>query len=140
LDRTQGIIDFWYENSDKFPSFRAEKIAGTSAYRYTSGADDRLQILQADVFSPLLTRELIATPAGVDVVWDRASLVALNPHQRGTYAEMIERLSAPSAQMLLNVFVYNQDEMNGPPFSVPPQAVDELYSDAKGYTRQLLST
>ena len=111
-----------------------------NSYRYTGGADDRLQILQADVFSPLLTRELIATPAGVDVVWDRASLVALNPHQRGTYADMIERLSAPSAQLLLNVFEYNQDEMDGPPFSVPQKAVEDLYSDAKGYTRQLLAS
>lgn len=136
---TQAIIDFFYEQAETLPSFTAEKIAGTSIYRYTAGPQGRLQILQADIYSPKLTREMLGVPNGFDFIWDRASLVALNPHQRATYAQLMDRLLAPRGQQLLNTFTYDQSLMHGPPFSVEPSAVAELYSDAAGYTRKVIA-
>jgi len=135
--------DFFYEQSAAFPSFRAEKIAGTGFYRYIGGDDDRLQILQADIFSPLLTRELVggnAVSDGVAAVWDRASLVAVQPAMRGAYIAAIKRLCGPRTQILLNVFTYDQAAMAGPPFSVTDAHLAELLPAAEGWNIKLLGS
>lgn len=68
--------------------------------------------------------------APLDAVWDRASLVAIDPGSRRRYAERIAAL-APGGRMLLSTFEYDQRLMDGPPFSVPEEAVRELYGDAR---------
>jgi len=135
--------DFFYAQSETFPSFRAEKIGGTGFYRYTAGLDDRLQILQADIFSPLLTRELLGGAAAADgaaAVWDRGSLVAIQPATRRDYLATIQRLCGPRTQTLLNVHCYDQSLMDGPPFSVTDEQLAALLPAADGWTVKLLGT
>ncbi len=72
---TQAIIEFCFEQPATFPNFRAEKLPGESKnHRFVSGDDDRLQIIQIDIFSPSLTRELLKLDSiqGAAAVWDRA--------------------------------------------------------------------
>jgi thiopurine S-methyltransferase len=63
----------------------------------------------------------------VDAVYDRASLVALNPLQRSHYAQLLRRVLPVGCSMLLVAMDYPQHEMNGPPFSVEEQEVRRLY-------------
>jgi thiopurine S-methyltransferase len=63
----------------------------------------------------------------VDAVYDRASLVALNPLQRGHYARLLRRALPAGCPMLLVAMDYPQHEMTGPPFSVDQQEVKRLY-------------
>lgn len=121
--------EFFTENSDTFPKFIAEKVPGTSIYRYST-PDGRLQLIQADIFSKHLSTALLLgqDSAGFDAVWDRASLVALNPHTRPRYVTALLRLLAPDAQYLVNFCEYDQTLMNGPPFSVPETQFRELFS------------
>lgn len=72
----------------------------------------------------------------VDRIWDRAALVALNPEQRVRYAALLTACTRPGARMLLSVFDYPQDEMPGPPHSVPNAEVDALYG--QGWRIELL--
>lgn len=65
----------------------------------------------------------------IDAVFDRASLVALPPDVRPRYADHLRTLLPSGARMLLVTFDYHQSRMNGPPFSVPPEEVDELFAD-----------
>ncbi|MGD8910921.1 MAG: thiopurine S-methyltransferase, partial [Chromatiales bacterium] len=51
----------------------------------------------------------------IDAVYDRASLVALNPLQRKHYARMLCDLMPQSSRMLLVAMDYPQEEMQGPP-------------------------
>ncbi len=61
-------------------------------------------------------------------VYDRASLVALNPNQRLRYARLLAELLPEETPVLLVSMDYPQQEMQGPPYSVPDQQVRELFS------------
>ena len=65
----------------------------------------------------------------VDAVYDRASLVALPGEMRRRYAAHLEQITAGASQLLL-CFEYDQDAMDGPPFSVTDAEVRDLYARA----------
>ena len=63
----------------------------------------------------------------IDVVYDRASLVALPPEMRIDYVTHLSTLLESGQQILLVSFAYNQSEMPGPPFSIPHNEIEMLY-------------
>jgi thiopurine S-methyltransferase len=143
---TQAIVDFFYDEAATFPSWRSEILPGTGVApgrpairRFVAGKDDRLQIVQADIMSPQLTKELLGLGEGFDAIWDRASLVAINPSSRTNYATALLRLGKASSgsgagtgvQQLVNVFDYDQSRMHGPPFCVTEAQVRSLYPKVK---------
>jgi len=65
----------------------------------------------------------------LDAVFDRASLVALDPETRTKYVDHMRSLMATGSRMLLMTFSYDQSEMNGPPWSVSEDEVERLYAD-----------
>jgi len=80
------------------------------------------EIFCGDIFDlPLLDN------ADIDAVYDRASLVALNPEQRRHYAELLVRLLPEKVKMLLVAMDYPQVEMQGPPYSVQTAEVKALF-------------
>jgi thiopurine S-methyltransferase len=64
-----------------------------------------------------------------DAVYDRAALIALPPELRIEYAAHLQTLLAPQAKLLL--VTLHTDAPGGPPFSVPPQEVLNLYRSAQ---------
>lgn len=72
----------------------------------------------------------------VGAVYDRASLVALNPEQRKHYAQMLGQLLPNICPILLVAMDYPQREMEGPPYSVNEVEVRALF--AQNYTVKLL--
>lgn len=83
---------------------------------------DGLQIFCGDFFA--LKPEDIGI---VDAVYDRASLVALPPEMRVDYVFKLATLLPAKVQMLLIAFDYPQHEMQGPPFCVHQQEVEQLF-------------
>lgn len=75
--------------------------------------------------------DFFAVPASatahIGAVYDRASLVALPPSMRAVYAKHLMTLTPKSTKMLLISLDYNADQMNGPPFPVPPTEVIQLF-------------
>ena len=65
----------------------------------------------------------------VDAVYDRASIVALPPDIRRRYAEVLTTQIRPEAPWYLVSFTYDQNEMDGPPHSVPPAEIDVLFGE-----------
>jgi thiopurine S-methyltransferase len=65
--------------------------------------------------------------AGVKAVYDRAALVALPREMRDGYAARMAEILPPGTQMLLVTLEYPQEDMEGPPFSVPLEEVQRLY-------------
>ena len=63
----------------------------------------------------------------IDAVYDRAALVSMPPAKRTAYAKKLLELTASRAEMLLISFDYSQQEMNGPPFSVPVEEIQQHY-------------
>jgi thiopurine S-methyltransferase len=71
----------------------------------------------------------------VDAIYDRAALVALPLSMRKQYAQHLLAIT-DSAQQLLICFDYDQSSMDGPPFSVTEQEVQQHY--AASYQLSLL--
>ena len=65
----------------------------------------------------------------ISAIYDKAALIALPKGQRKRYAQKVLTICNQSTQMLMNTFEYEQDEMNGPPFSVFTDELAELYGE-----------
>ncbi|MCB9969170.1 MAG: thiopurine S-methyltransferase [Geminicoccaceae bacterium] len=70
----------------------------------------------------------------VDAVYDRAALVALPAAMRRRYAAHLTRTTRAAPQLLIS-FEYDQSLMDGPPFSVGGEEINELYADRFEVTR-----
>ena len=80
-----------------------------------------LKIFVGDIFK--LNAELLGP---VDVVYDRAALVALPVDLRDRYAIQVPVITDRAPQLVIT-FDYDQSVMPGPPFSVPEAEVKRLY-------------
>ncbi|MEC7939864.1 MAG: thiopurine S-methyltransferase [Pseudomonadota bacterium] len=89
---------------------------------------DELSVYTGDYFT--------APIQPVDIIYDRASLVALPAEMRVQYVERLKQLLKPGGKILLVTLDYDQDEMAGPPFSVPKLEIDQLFA---GYKITLLN-
>ncbi len=69
----------------------------------------------------------------IDAIYDRAALVALPLETRTRYATHLTSLTGSAPQLLIT-FVYDQNEMPGPPFSVIDEEVRAHYSDSYDLT------
>jgi len=65
--------------------------------------------------------------SGFDGFYDRAALIALPPNLRKKYADTLKTLIVPGGRGLLVTIEYDQNEMDGPPFSVSEDMVRDLY-------------
>ncbi len=65
----------------------------------------------------------------IDVVYDRAALIALPAELRRRYSASLSSLLGVDTQIFLIVTSYDQCEMEGPPFSVDKQEVRALYKE-----------
>jgi thiopurine S-methyltransferase len=82
-----------------------------------------LQLYRGDFFK--LTPPILGETAAV---YDRAALISWAPELRSAYADHIAALLRPRTEMLLITLEYPQEQMPGPPFSVPRAEVEQLYS------------
>ena len=64
----------------------------------------------------------------IDLVYDRAALVALDVLERTKYAEHITHITNGADIVLLSLS-YDQTLMNGPPFSVDTSEVERVYGE-----------
>lgn len=102
------------EFMDQYPhDFSKDSSHGFTIYRSES-----IELWEGDFLK--LPKEKI--PA-LDVVYDKASIVALPPEMREFYAQKILSLCGKETQILLQTFDYEQDEMTGPPFSVDEKEI-----------------
>ncbi len=100
--------------------------AGGKCYQHGT-----LTIFQGDIFA------LDADTLGpVQAIYDRAALIALPAPLRDQYAEQLVALSQAAPQLLITLG-YDQQRMDGPPFSVDLPLITRLYGEH--YAIQLLS-
>jgi thiopurine S-methyltransferase len=105
--------------------FREQQLVAdvTTAGALTLHTAGNLRIFCGDFFA------LDAAQLGaVDAIFDRAALVALPPAMRAAYAAHLATLATPRSRCLLVSFDYPQQEMSGPPFSVPQAEIRSLFS------------
>ena len=69
--------------------------------------------------------------AGVQALYDRAALIAWPPERRADYVARLDRLLSGPRRTLLVTLEYPQEQMQGPPFSVPEREVQTLFAGAR---------
>ncbi len=109
---------------EQFFSEHSLAYSKTSQGNYVSYKSEKLEILLADFFS--LQAEDIGRFTDI---FDRASLIALPAEMRRQYVNQITALQKEGTRTLLITLTYPETEMEGPPFSVTKEEIDELYSN-----------
>lgn len=84
---------------------------------------DRIEIICGDIFD--LDAETLAGCCGV---YDRAALIALPVDMRPAYASHVYGQLPHGCSGLLITLDYPQEQMDGPPFSVPDDEVRSLFA------------
>jgi len=120
-----GIRKALEEFAKEQPSLEIESLSATEKYERFQGKD--ITLLKGDFFD----LDEMATSGRVDAVWDRASIVAIQPELREKYVETISKVLKPGGTILLSVLerrTGSEEGINaGPPFSVPEAEVRRLY-------------
>jgi thiopurine S-methyltransferase len=106
--------DFFVEHG------KEARVAPRDSFQSYRNGD--IEILCGDYFD--LTADMFVE---VRAVFDRAALIAMPPEMRSAYAEKAAELVLPGTGILLVTMEYPDDQMQGPPFSVPEENVRELY-------------
>ena len=81
-----------------------------------------------DIFVGDIFQLSASTLGAIDVVYDRAALVALPEEMRRHYAAHLAEITKLAPQFLIT-FEYDQSEMDGPPFSVIGEEIYRCYGD-----------
>ena len=113
----QALHEFSAENQLAFSREHVDELV-----RWDS-AD--LSVYQGDVFH--LNKKILGPIAAI---YDRAALIAWPKPQRQAYAQHLKSLMSKGTQMLLISMEYEQEKMNGPPFSVAQAEIEALFSDS----------
>lgn len=111
----QAVHEFFHENRIEY------RDAG--AGRFVS---EKIELFCRDFLGSSPAQLAGIGPA--NFIYDRAALVALPAEMRPAYAQNVTRLAARGAVMFLVTFEYDQHKVPGPPFSISPETVAELYA------------
>ena len=120
-----AIESFFEESALDFAKVQHGKLVKYEAPNITLYLGDFMDI-QADHLT------------GCKLVYDRASIVAIESFNRGVYKRKILEIIPAGIPMLLVTLDYNQKMMKGPPFSVPVSDIKQLYQPE--YRLELLQT
>ena len=123
-----AIKDFFNENSIEFQISETPDFKVYSATNDKNGRSLDITFFQGDFFK--------YNETDIDVVYDRASIVALPIEMRIDYRKHCCELLKNDSKWFLITFEYNQEKMDGPPFSVTPE---EISSDTKQIAWEKLS-
>ncbi|MBS1255913.1 MAG: Thiopurine S-methyltransferase [Deltaproteobacteria bacterium] len=111
----KAVQDFFAENNitnsihqiDKFELFSSKSI----------------DIFQGDFFE--LKLEQTST---FKAIYDRASIVSLQKAERNKYVDHLISFLEPGGRILLITLEYEQKRMDGPPYSVPSEEIEKLFT------------
>ncbi|XP_042317925.1 thiopurine S-methyltransferase isoform X2 [Sceloporus undulatus] len=114
-----ALKEFFTDQNLSFTEETIPEIPGAKLFKSTSG---NISLYCCSIY------DLTSTVTGkFDGVWDRGSLVAVNPSERKRYAQLILSLMNKRCCCLLITCAYDPNKHKGPPFYVPDSEVKSLY-------------
>ncbi|XP_012713789.2 probable thiopurine S-methyltransferase [Fundulus heteroclitus] len=118
----KAIKQFFQENN---MTYSEEPVPSLPGARLFQNSEKNISLYQSDLFS------FSSSVAGqFGAIWDRGSLVAINPKDRERYAALIISLMAADCRYLLDTLLYNPSLYKGPPFFVPDEQVHGLFGSS----------
>ena len=123
----------WTTTPDRRNWFYSKDSLNRSSTEETEGSAC-ISIVCADFF------ELSPVTFGVQspcfaAIYDRGALVAVPPHSRHKYVDVIDSLLIPGGQILM--VTVDSGRNTGPPFPITPGVIEELFS-TRDYSTKLL--
>ncbi|XP_017310684.1 probable thiopurine S-methyltransferase [Ictalurus punctatus] len=118
----KAIKQFFEEHSLEYKEEPVPAIPGAKVFK---SSDAKISLYQCDLY-----KFSGAIEGQFGGIWDRGSLVAINPCDRQKYASLIMSLMDKDCRYLLATLEYNPELWKGPPFVVPEEDVKSLYGDA----------
>jgi thiopurine S-methyltransferase len=122
----QGCYVIGVEVSQKalqeFMNHHPEEFQRESNYGFPIYKSKKIELWEGDFFK----LPYVELP-DLDLIYDKASIVAFPPKMRKHYGQKILDLCGNSTQILLQTFEYDQKEMNGPPFSVKKEEIENHF-------------
>ncbi|XP_039593296.1 probable thiopurine S-methyltransferase [Polypterus senegalus] len=116
-----GIKAFFSEQNIPYTEEPVGTIPGAKLFKSTDG---KIFLYNCNLY------DFTSSVAGrFDGIWDRGSLVAINPSDRQRYAALIISLMDTDCRYLLDTFLYNPNLYSGPPFFVPDETVQDLFGE-----------
>ncbi|KAF5889388.1 thiopurine S-methyltransferase, partial [Clarias magur] len=115
----KAIKQFFAEHVLEYKEEPVPAIPGAKVFK---SLDARISLYQCDLY-----KFSSAVESQFGGIWDRGSLVAINPCDRRKYATLIMSLMDNDCRYLLDTLEYNPELYKGPPFFVPEDAVKSLY-------------
>lgn len=91
---------------------------------FTIYQSDKIELWNGDFFK--FPAEDYSAP---DLIYDKAAMIALPPDMRPAYAQKLLQISGHQTKIFLQTFEYDQNEMNGPPFSVPEKEIRKYFGE-----------
>ncbi len=92
---------------------------------------DRFDVFEADGFRLFCGDFFELTPTllgSVSAVYDRAALISWTPEARESYVKHLTSLTSRGTQMLLTAVEYPPEQMQGPPFPLSRDTIENLYA------------
>lgn len=117
-----GIREFFTEQNLSYTEEPIMAIPGAKVFKSSSG---NISLYCCNLFD--LPRANIGK---FDRIWDRGSLVAINPGDRKRYADIMLSLMRKGFQYLLSVVSYDPTKHAGPPFYVSDAEIQRLFGTA----------
>ncbi|XP_036893898.1 thiopurine S-methyltransferase [Sturnira hondurensis] len=117
-----GIREFFTEQNLSYTEELIVAIPGAKVFKSSSG---NISLYCCNLFD--LPRANIGK---FDRIWDRGSLVAVNPGDRKRYADIMLSLMRKGFQYLLSVVSYDPTKHAGPPFYVSDAEIERLFGAA----------
>lgn len=115
----KGIRQFFEENNMTYSEEPVPAIPGAKVFK---NSEKNISLYQCDMYSFSSSIE-----GQFGAIWDRGSLVAINPQDRDKYAALVISLMAKDCRYLLDTLLYNPELYPGPPFLVPDEQVHSLF-------------
>ena len=112
---SKAVQDFFTENNIAYLVGQEETFQ-----KFTSKS---IEIYLGDFFE--LKPENTST---FKAIYDRASLIALEKLERRKYVDHLISFLHPAGRILLITLEYHQNQMEGPPYSVPQEEIESLFS------------
>lgn len=113
-----AVKDFFTEQSLEYTTSMTSDMS-TMVYKAVS---KKITLYCGDFFA-LKSKDI----GKFDGIWDRASLVAVEPSQREEYGKVMKDLMSSGGKYLLNSYIITGEKYKGPPHSVPIDDIEKCF-------------
>uniref|UniRef100_A0A3Q1FV01 thiopurine S-methyltransferase n=1 Tax=Acanthochromis polyacanthus TaxID=80966 RepID=A0A3Q1FV01_9TELE len=115
----KAVRQFFEENN---MTYSEEAAAGVPGAKVFKSSEKSISLYQCDLYDFSSSVE-----GQFGAIWDRGSLVAVNPQDREKYAALMVSLMAKDCRYLVDNLLYNPTLYKGPPFFVPDEQLHSLF-------------